>query len=229
MKVSTASKVVSVILKIIVIIAAVVGIVMSAAAGRETFMGGSSVFMFFTIQSNIAIALICLVGGIWLLTDRPIPHAWFVIKYMGTISITLTGAVFTFALAPTLGPQAWNMQNILTHVVVPVLSIIDFFVTGVYGDLRKRDVFFVLLPPLAYVIYAGIGYLAGWQFLPGKNYPYFFMDWGSPAGAFGFSKELPLVGTGWWIIGLLILLLLVGLLYLGIIHLLKKTRKKQEG
>ena len=118
-------------------------------------MGGSRVFMFFTIQSNIAVALICAVG-LWLLFRHTPPKTvWYVVQFVGAVSITLTGVVFAFVLAPTLGSHAWNVQNVLTHVVVPVAAVADFFVTGVYGTLQKRHIPLVTLPPLAYAIYAG--------------------------------------------------------------------------
>ena len=141
MKIPLKSKVVSIVLKIIVVAAAALGVILSAQATKHTFMGGGRVFMFFTIQSNIAIAVISAIGAVLLLSDRKIGRAWFAIKFVGTVSITLTGAVFAFVLAPTLGKFAWNVQNTLTHAVVPVAAVIDFFVTGVYGDLRKRSIF----------------------------------------------------------------------------------------
>ncbi len=225
MEIPSKSRTVSVILKGIVILSAALGISLSAYASKDTFMGGGRVFMFFTIQSNIAIALIALVGMILLLKAWQIRRWWYVVKFVGTVSITLTGAVFTFILAPTLGEQAWNPQNILTHVVVPAAAILDFFVTGAFGDLTKKDMFYVLLPPLAYVIYAGIGYAAGWEFVKGKNYPYFFLNWGSPAGAFGFTDRLPFMGCVWWILALLLLLLAVGSVYLRIVGGIQKSRK----
>ena len=57
-------KVVSGMLKGIVVVSAAVGVILSALAGANTFMGGRRVFMYFTIQSNIAIGLICLIGGL---------------------------------------------------------------------------------------------------------------------------------------------------------------------
>ena len=36
--------------------------------------------------------------------------------------------ILVIMLAPTLGERAWNAQNVLTHVVVPIASVIDFFV-----------------------------------------------------------------------------------------------------
>ena len=160
-KMSVKRKTTSYILKGIVVLAAVSGIWLSAAGGRNSFMGGSRVFMYFTIQSNLAIALICAAGGILMLRSGRIKDWRFVVKFVGTVSITLTGAVFCFVLAPTFGPKAWSLQNILTHVIVPVAAVADFFVTGIYGNIRMRDIVFVTLPPLAYVIYAGIGYVCG--------------------------------------------------------------------
>ena len=64
--------------------------------------------------------------------------------------------------------------------------------------------------------------ITGWEFLEGINYPYFFLNWGSPAGAFGFTDGLPFMGTVWWILAILLFLLLVGYGYLGILELLKK-------
>ncbi len=228
MKIPSNSRIISIILKIAVFVSAAIGVFLSAYASSATFMGGTRVFMYFTIQSNIAIAIIALIGAIFLIKNKDIGTVWYVIKFVGTVSITLTGAVFTFVLAPTLGKYAWNVQNILTHVVVPLAAIVDFFVTGVYGNIRKRNIFFVILPPLAYAIYAGIGYAAGWEFADGINYPYFFLNWGSPAGAFGFTDKLPFMGCAWWILALLILLIAVGFAYLLIVEGIKKIMRKKQ-
>ena len=209
-------------LKLVVVVAAAAGVLLSAIAGRNAFMGGSRVFMYFTIQSNIAIAVICAIGGILMIRSARLKDWWFVVQFVGTVAITLTGAVFCFVLAPVFGPMAWNLQNVLTHVVVPSVAVADFFVTGIYGNIGYGSLFFVTLPPLAYVIYAGIGFIAGWEFSRGANYPYFFLNWGSPAGAFGFTDELPYMGCVWWILLLLTGLIIVGAVYLAILHMIQK-------
>ena len=206
-------KMISYVLKLIVIISAVVGTVMSAWAGRNSFMGGNSVFMYFTIQSNIAIAIICVVGFFLLMRGGEIRNAWCIVKLVGTVSITLTGVVFVVLLAPVLGDRAWNVQNTLTHVVVPAAAIIDFFVVASGNRINRKNVIYVIIPPLLYAIYARIGYIRGWEFAKGQNYPYFFLNWGSKAGAFGFSKELPYLGCVWWILILLVFLIAVGWCY----------------
>ena len=210
-------------LKMTVILSAVIGTFLSWYAGRDSFMGGKTVFMFFTIQSNIALAIICLIGFSKMLKRKPFSDLWYIIKFVGTVSITLTGAVFCFVLAPTMQHGAWNIQNILTHVVVPIAGIMDFFVTGINSSIRKRNDFWVIVPPLLYAVYAGIGFVLNWQFIEGYNYPYFFLNWGSPAGAFGFTDELPYMGCAWWIIALFCALLIVGYIYLLILDGLKKT------
>lgn len=222
MKLSTKQKFISLLLKVIVFVSALSGTYLSATAGGKSFMGGRAVLMYFTTQSNIALAIISAIGAYKLLSKKPIGNVWQVIKFVGTVSITLTGIVFCFVLAPTMGAAAWNFRNILTHVVVPVLSVVDFFVVGVVSDIKNRSVFYVIIPPIIYAIYAGIGYVQNWQFAKGINYPYFFLNWGSPAGAFGFSNQLPFMGCAWWILLLFLFLLGVGRLYLGIVNMLKK-------
>ena len=101
MKPSDKAKYLSILLKLIVILSAAVGIYRTATAGRGSFMGGSRVFMFFTIQSNIAVALICAVGLWLLLRHTPPKTVWYVVQFVGAVSITLTGVVFAFVLAPT--------------------------------------------------------------------------------------------------------------------------------
>ncbi|MCR5469226.1 MAG: Pr6Pr family membrane protein [Lachnospiraceae bacterium] len=223
--ISSTKKAISLFLKAVVIVSALSGTFISAYSGRNSFMGGSTVFMFFTIQSNIAMAIISAIGFNYLIKRKKPDVIWQIIKYVGTVSITLTGVVFCFVLAPTLGAHAWNIHNVLTHVIVPVASIVDFFVIGELINLNKKSVIFVIIPPLLYAIYAGIGYVRGWQFVEGYNYPYFFLNWGSKAGAFGFTNELPYMGTVWWILALLIFLIFVGLLYLFFNDLIKKRNK----
>ncbi len=216
-------------LKTVVILSAVIGTLISYLAGRNSFMGGRHVFMYFTIQSNILMAIICGYGLYLLLKDKEITGGWYTFLFVGTVSITLTGFVFAFMLAPILGDNAWNLQNTLTHLIVPLASVIDFFVMSDATKIKKTSVFFVTIPPILYAIYAGIGFVNNWQFAEGVNYPYFFLNWGSKAGAFGFTNELPFMGSVWWILVLLIFLIIVGYAYLAVADLISRGRGHQDG
>ncbi len=213
MSIPSKSRTLSIVLKTLTFVSAAAGVIITATSSAGTFMGGSRVFMFFTIQSNIAIAVLCLAGGILLLRNKKVGSVWLTVKLAGTVSITLTGVVFAVMLAPILGNRAWNVQNTLTHVVVPIAAVADFFTVAAGSRIKRKNVLYVIVPPLCYVIYAGIGYIRGWEFIKGQNYPYFFLNWGSPAGVFGFSKGLPYLGVGWWLLILLLFLIGIGWCY----------------
>lgn len=66
-----------------------------------------------------------------------------------------------------------------------------------------------------------MGYVCGWNFGMGNNYPYFFLNWGSPVGAFGGEGEY-FMGCFWWI---LLLLLFISALALGYIAILRRMQK----
>ena len=225
---SLVQKIISLILKFIVIISATAGVIVSAMASSSAFMGGDTVFMYFTIQSNILIALICLIGIVLILSNRINNNVWHIIKLVGTVSITLTGVVFCLVLAPTMAGEALTLGNILTHVIVPLSSIIDFFVVCSVMNIRKINVLWVTVPPILYAIYVGIGYSKGWEFLQGYNYPYFFLNWGSEAGAVGFSSEPPFMGPVWWILILLVFLIVVGFVYLLIADAIRKALSRHK-
>ena len=225
-QISKSRKIVSLILKGIVVYFALSGTYKSVMSNTDTFMGGTNTLRFFTIQSNIGLAIVCMIGMYFLLRNKDIPYIWYVIKFVATLSITLTGVVFCFVLAPTFGEDAWNTVNIYTHVIVPIAAVIDFFVTGIDTEIKKNSVAYVGIPPIIYAFYAGYGYIKNWEFFPGANYPYFFLNWGSPAGAFGFCNELPFMGCMWWILALLLFLIIMGLIYLVILDWIKKVVRK---
>ena len=225
-KLSNKQMVVSILLKLATIVSVLIGVIISAKASLTVFMGGNRVFMYFTIQSNILIALVLLIELIFMFKNKKLPYFLVVLKYISTISITLTGAVFTFMLVPVLKENAWSLANTLTHAVVPVLSIIDFFIIGVNSNIDKINTIFVLIPPLMYAIYAAICYNLRIEFAENQIYPYFFLDWGNEIGPFCIADHFMYLGTMWWILLLLIMLLIVGILYLLILDLFKKILKR---
>ena len=60
----------------------------------------------------------------------------------------------------------------------------------------------------------------------GQNYPYFFLNWGSPAAAFGFTDELPYMGCVWWILAILLFLIIIGWSYVAVAN---RIGKKSAG
>lgn len=206
------NKSLSFLLKAIIVIASVWGISL-CAFDTNAFMGGKAVWLYFTIQSNVWMMLVALIGAV-MMWRQSFPRRMSMLQLIMTVSITLTGLVYCFMLAPLMGDQAFNLTNVLTHVVVPVVSVADFLVSSRWLSLRGRDAWYVIIPPLYYLGFAAIGYVLNWQFSPGINYPYFFLNWGSPAGAFGFCDTLPFMGVMYYVFIMLVFLLLVGRLYI---------------
>ena len=90
-------------------------------------------------------------GGISRFNDlrgRHITETWCTIILVGTVSITLTGVVFVTMLAPILGSEAWNIQNTLTHAIVPVAAVADFPVTVPGTHIPRKRAFYVIIPPI---------------------------------------------------------------------------------
>ncbi len=215
-------KAISLTAKLLIFALSLVGVILSLKAPIGSIVEGKYAILYFTIQSNIWIGLTCLITAIMLIIEMATGNNFFkryvfIVKQVFTVSITVTGIVYCFILAPFLSSSEWTIANVLTHILVPVLSVFDYF----YFDAREcklymRQAFFSIIPPTLYVIFTTIGYFTGLSFGDGINYPYFFLNWGSPAGAIGFSREAPYLGVAYFIILLAGLVVGISIFYIWI-------------
>lgn len=186
--------------------------------------------LYFTSQSNIWVALsmlAILVVSLTSLSKRArLKNFLYILKYVFTVSITLTGFIFCVVLAPGAAKDnynAWSGASIMTHVLVPVLTIVDFFLDTYRVSLKKRHMFLTAVPPFIYMIFATVLVLMRVDFGRGDAFPYFFFNYYSPAGFFGFSDEMPyILGSFYWIIFMFLLIVGVGALYRRLYSLKKK-------
>ncbi|MHB1110806.1 MAG: Pr6Pr family membrane protein [Devosia sp.] len=164
-------------------------------------------FTFFTILTNLALVLIYLsdlVVGIRL--------GWFrspVTRGMMTAAITLVMLFYHFVLAGLWAPEGWfKVADVALHYVTPGLYILWWLIFPPHGTLRFRDIPWMLMPPLVYLIHAMIrGAIVA-------EYPYPILD----AHKLGYPQ-----------VALNILLVLAGLVLLcavavGIDRLLGRTK-----
>lgn len=203
----------SIILKITVVICSFVGVALCLLPEGDSGLNYRTL-LFFTTQSNIWIGIVCITELIRMKQKRTPSHKDSVIKMMFTISILLTGVVFNTMLAPIYGPSAYSLMSILVHVVSPIAAVLDYFVCRKSYKMSGKDAWWGIIPPLYYLGFASVGYVLRWNFGGGVNYPYFFLNWGSPAGAFGFIGEFPFMGVAWYVIILLFSLLFVSRLFI---------------
>ena len=195
-------KTISFILKILLVCASLFGVLFSCIfAVRDGYSHFGRRLLYFTAQSNIWIGLTALALLI-LRKDRARKRA-YVLRYVFTVSITVTGVVFCFLLAPFADESyhVWSFQSILTHVLSPLLAIADFFVDKTPFPLTRKHVFYTAIPPLVYFSTASFLEAFHVDFGRGVPYPYFFLNFRSPAGLFGFSSVPPFfMGTFYWIL-----------------------------
>ena len=222
-------KVLSIVLKLIIIVSSIMGVILSSILKENDYMGGVTALLYFTIQSNMWICFICLllllVKLIGYINHKSYIKRWmYIIKFVFTVAITLTGIVFCFLLAPFMPSDAWTTNNILTHIVVPLAAIIDLFIDRASFTYKHSHAMLTLLPPAYYFVFAIVCYVNDVKFAYGQNYPYFFLNFGSPAGIFGFSDQSPFMGTFYWVLIMLTMVLTFAYTYL-IIH--NKTHKEK--
>lgn len=223
---------ISLILECILVVLAIVGLIASVMAPKNQFMGGSANLLYYTTQSNI---WICLIGLMFVIVKilmikkkQEYLKKWmYMLKLIFTVAITLTCLVYCILLAPVLPEdfEVWSFNSIIEHVVVPIIAIVDLFVDEYKLTFSKKSIALVTLPPLYYLIFAIIGYIADFKYSTGDNYPYFFLNFGSELKIFGLSKEEPYAGSFYWILLMLIVVLLMGFTYRYIFNKLNGEKK----
>ncbi len=125
-------------------------------------------FAYFTIQSNILVALSSTVLARDPLDDRP---AWRVVRLAGLVGITVTGLVHFVLLRPLLDLTGadWVADKLL-HMVVPVLAIAAWAWVGPRPRFVAREAAYALCWPVLWLVWTLVfGQLDGWV-------PYPFLD-----------------------------------------------------
>lgn len=219
-----------------IFLCAVVGLILNLVyAEADGYSSPSKRLLYFTNQSNIWVgalsAFIVISDLISKRNGTNFKKLWIdVLKLAFTVSITITGVVFCALLAPNAGPDynPWTPASFLVHVATPVLAIADFFIERNDVLFKKRHAFISLIPLIYYFIFCLILYLLKVDFGRGDPFPYFFLNFGSPAGIFGFSDIFPYkIGTFYWLVLIFLFALSIAALYIYVYNRLNRKRIKQ--
>lgn len=102
------------------------------------------------------------------------------------IDILLTMFVFWVLLAPDLFTMngtftPFQFSSLATHLVTPLLCLLDYILFADSGHLRYSDVYLVLIYPLVYMVGTSIAGLLGYAYRVNPDctpvrFPYFFYD-----------------------------------------------------
>ena len=208
------------------IIVGVLGIILTAVS--TSFMGGASVFYFFTVQSNIFIIamaflflghqIICLINK-----KETVNQVMLQIKFVATVAITITFLVFFTMLAPLMGiDYLLSFKNFSLHAIVPILAIIDFIVFDTDINLSYPKSLIAAIAPISYVFFVyAIGVPLKLQYAENLYFPYFFLNY--EQNGFFFEKGFGVIP---WVIVLLTAICGLSLLFCFFIKLRQKAIKK---
>ena len=141
-----------------------------AAAGIRASASVVNFFSFFTILSNIFVA-VCLT--VVVLTPFSIPGIFCsktTVQSSIALNIFIVGLVYNLVLRNIWSPKGWQLvADNLLHVVVPVLYVLYWYFFTPKKQLTQRDIFPWLLFPALYLGYSLVrGAVTGW-------YPYPFI------------------------------------------------------
>ena len=144
------------------VVAAVVGqILVSLDFWRErgvTNIGSNVVnfFSFFTVESNIAAAVVLLVGAGLAIAGRTTDPAWFAVARASVATyMVVTGIVYNLLLRGIELPQGSTLgwSNEVLHVVVPVFLLLDWIFAPGRIPLGAKRIWPILVFPVVWVLY----------------------------------------------------------------------------
>lgn len=215
-KMNKNKKVISLILKSLIIVIALAGVIKGAI---ET---GPKVFLYFTQLSNV---LAIIVAAIFIYFDInelrekevKIHRFMYYLKFAATVGVALTFIVF-WALLAKDEPISYllSFNNISLHTLAPILMIVEYILFTEDYQVTKKSMTSALIPPLAYFIFAMVLMAFNVTFGGNQTAPYFFLDYKN-SGWFGFSDGL---GVFYWIIIVLGIIYLLAL-FINFLHKLR--------
>jgi hypothetical protein len=213
---------ISAISKLLLVVGVIIGV--WASLLQEGFFNPKH-FLYYTIQSNIEIGIICLVSLLFIFSKKEIPSIVYTLKFIFTVAITLTGLVFNFILYPAsifsthpLNPL--STANFFTHIFVPILSLVDFFAFDYKLKITKKTFLLGLITPLIYFIFVMFCTKVGIRFNGNLFVPYFFLDYKANSWfQIGDGK----IGVFYWVIIQILIVLLISSVLL---FFLKKRKNK---
>ncbi|MCB5288194.1 MAG: Pr6Pr family membrane protein [Candidatus Cloacimonetes bacterium] len=204
------------ILSLIVIVAGIYGSV------RTIWVGGRPDFnhlLYFTVMSNLAIAGLYLY---FLYAERRelrdpsfrIPQGMHTLKYVLTISISLTCGVFFVLLLPQYGLSVlWMPGNLSTHLIAPIAAILDYIFFEKSQVKQRFTLLYTVIPPYAYVVLTLVLSRLGVRYAEGEIVPYFFLNY-EKLGWLRFSENG--IGVIYWILIISVVMLGIGQLILAL-------------
>lgn len=166
-------------------------------------------FSYFTVQSNILVAITA--ASLAIDPDRD-GRVWRIVRLAALFGITVTGLIYSTLLRGIVDLHgAGAITNALLHYVSPIMAVLGWLLFGPRPRIDENTLVLSLIWPALYVIYSfAHGAASDW-------YPYPFID----VTKLGY---LTVIRNG---VGLNVLLVGVGALYMWLDHRLPGDRERE--
>ncbi len=168
---------------------ALLTIVAIATQLHRQIAGGFSIinfFSFFTIESNIFAAVVCIAGGVGFLLNKWPSACLSFMRGAATLYMATTGIVYVLLLSGLNESLNTTVPwvNAVVHYIMPAAVVIDWYTNLPKTRIPFRWALLWLAYPLAYITYSLIrGFRVHW-------YPYPFLD----VRAHGYSGIMVISG-----------------------------------
>jgi len=174
-------------------------------------------FSYFTIQTSLLAIVALTVAGWNAWTGRAETRVMNIVR-LSTVTFTIVVTlVYNLLLrglpdAAADGDYVWPVPpNEILHVWAAIFMLIDWILSSRRINLRIRTIFWVLVFPLAWLVYSIIrGLMVDW-------WPYWFINPNEPAGVMGMLT---------YIVGIMLFLLTIAIALLGLQRLTVKVFRK---
>ena len=161
---------------------------------------------FFTVLSNLLLGVASLIFALYLVrylrSGQIVPKWAHLLKFAGTVAVTVTLMTVLLFLGPTMGyPAMFAGVNLWLHLVFPVLGIVEFVFFDTQRGLTFAESLYGVVPVLVYgIFYYGNILINGLGTWPNTN------DW------YGFA----LFGEQYMLVVLVVMLLATWLFALAV-------------
>lgn len=148
---------------------AIIAFVVGGIIGHYTGFGpvsppSFSYYHYYTQQSNILNAVICLIFIVFLILEatgkiKQIHKYVYIMKHVGAVAVTVTFLVVVLILTPGSAATGEPVSRLYTgtgmffHVFAPVLTIVTFLLFERNKDIKYPQTLFALIPLVIYIIY----------------------------------------------------------------------------
>jgi len=144
------------------IVAAVVG-QLQTSVGYWTDKGGVDIpahlvhfFSFFTIEANVISAVVLVIGAYFLLFRKGPDPSWYnLVRASAATYMIVTGIVYNLLLRGIDLPQGSTLgwSNEVLHVIACLWMLIDWLLAPGRSPIATRELWKVLVFPIAWVVY----------------------------------------------------------------------------